>query len=230
MANPPALPVLITMAGQPGQPYDMFTLGHLGSIMDSYAAAHRGLAPIVVEPDQLGSTYGNPLCVDGPLGNSATYILTDVVHWIKTHFRVLPGPRAWAVSGFSHGATCAVQFAAGHPTEFPTALAISSELGPTRGADTVQAGFGGSQERASAAQPASLFLAHAPYKDSVIVFAVGAHDSQYLPIARVLYAHAQKAGVKTTLIVSPGTTHDWYTVQYAFRVTIPSMFQRMGLR
>ena len=228
-ADPPALPVLITMAGQPGQPSDMFTAGHIGTVMDTYAAAHQGLAPIVVEPDQLSNPGHNPMCVDGPLGNSATYITIDVVHWLKLHFRVMAAPDGWAVSGFSEGATCAVQFAAGHPGLFGTALAISSQLGPTIGADTVQKGFSGSQARASAAQPTALFPAHAPYKDSMIVFAVGANDSKYLPFARLLQQYANKAGVATKLIESPGTTHDWNTVRYSVRVGIPMILPHMGL-
>ncbi|WP_345764474.1 alpha/beta hydrolase [Diaminobutyricibacter sp. McL0608] len=227
--DPPALPVLITMAGQPGQPSDMFTAGHIGTVVDAYAAAHHGIAPIVVEPDQLSNPEHNPMCVDGPLGNSATYILTDVVHWIKAHFRVMATPDGWAVSGFSQGATCAVQFAAGHPGVFGTALAISSQLGPTVGADTVQKGFSGSQARASAAQPTALFVAHAPYKNSMLVLAVGADDSKYLPFARVLQQYANTAGVETKLIESPGTTHDWNTVRYAIRVGIPMILPHMGL-
>lgn len=228
-ANPPALPVLVTMAGQPGQPSDMFTAGHLGTIMDTYAATHKGIAPIVVEPDQLSNPGHNPMCVDGPLGNSATYMLTDVVHWIKTHFRVMTAPNAWAISGFSEGGTCTVQFAAGHPEIFGTGLAISSQLGPTVGADTVQKGFGGSEARAAAAQPTALFAAHAPYKNSFIVFAVGAYDVKYNGFARVLLQHADAAGVQTKLLESPGTAHDWNTVRYSLRVGVPMLFPHMGL-
>ncbi len=228
-ADPPALPVMITLSGQPGQPSDMFTAGRIGAVMDAYAAAHHGIAPIVVEPDQLSNAGHNPMCVDGPLGNSATYVLTDVVHWIKAHFRVVENPNAWAVSGYSQGATCAVQFAAGHPDLFGTALAISSELGPSVGVDTVQKGFGGSRARASAAQPSALLTTHAPYKNSLVVFAVGADDSKYVPFARVLQQEAKNAGVDARLIVSPGTKHDWNTVRYSLKVGIPMLLPRMGL-
>ncbi len=42
--------------------------------LDRLAAAHHGLAPIVVMPDQLGEATRNPMCVDGPLGDSRTYL------------------------------------------------------------------------------------------------------------------------------------------------------------
>ncbi len=228
-ADPPALPVLVTLSGQPGAPSDMFTAGHIGTVVAAYAAAHHGIAPIVVEPDQLSNPDHNPMCVDGPLGNSATYVLTDVVQWIKAHFRVAQSPNAWAVSGYSQGATCAVQFAAGHPDIFGTALAISSELGPTVGADTIQKGFHGSRARASAAQPSALFSAQAPFKNSLVVFAVGADDSKYVPFAHTLQQEANSAGVDTKLIESPGTKHDWNTVRYGLSVGIPMILPHMGL-
>ncbi|WP_426514985.1 alpha/beta hydrolase [Diaminobutyricibacter sp. McL0618] len=228
-ANPPALPVLITMSGQPGQPSDMFTAGHLGTIMDAYAAAHKGIAPIVVEVDQLSNPEHNPMCVDGPLGNSATYIVTDVVHWIRVHFRVLTSPNSWAVNGFSQGGTCSVQFAAGHPEIFGTALAISSELYPTAGPDTIQKGFGGSAAKAAAARPTALFAAHAPYRNSLIVFAYGQYDARYTAFAQQLEHASQRAGVTTETLVSPRTAHDWNTVRYALKAGIPMILPHMGL-
>ena len=47
-ANRPALPVLVLIAGQPGGPADWLTGGTIQAHMDSYAAAHGGVAPVVV--------------------------------------------------------------------------------------------------------------------------------------------------------------------------------------
>jgi hypothetical protein len=44
------LPVLVMIPGQPGGPRDWMLAGRLASIMDSFAAAHDGLAPIVMPP------------------------------------------------------------------------------------------------------------------------------------------------------------------------------------
>ena len=55
-ANPPVLPLLILFTGQPGSPTEMFTSGQVPVMLDSYAAAHAGLAPIAVVPDLFGST------------------------------------------------------------------------------------------------------------------------------------------------------------------------------
>ena len=56
VANPPVLPLLILFTGQPGSPTEMFTSGQVPVMLDSYAAAHAGLAPIAVVPALFGST------------------------------------------------------------------------------------------------------------------------------------------------------------------------------
>ena len=231
-AAPPVLPVLYAFAGQPGAPGDVFTAGRINTVMDAYAAGHHGLAPIVVAADQLGGPDRNPMCVDSAaLGRSATYLLDDVPTWIRSHLRVSSDPAAWSVFGYSQGATCAVQFASGHPELFGSALASSSELGPTLGAggSTVATGFGGSVAAYRAAQPAALLRAHAPYAATLIVFGVGQNDLRYTGYAKTLVADARRAGVTTRLVISPGTAHDWHTVRYTLAHGFPSIAAHLGL-
>lgn len=227
--DPPALPVLIAFAGQPGAPTDMFTSGRINTLVDRYAAAHGGIAPIVVAPDQLSRPDHNPMCVDSPLGNSATYVMTDVLNWVRAHFKVSSDKDAWAIAGYSQGATCAVQFVAGHPDVFGAALAISSEDAPTIGADTVARGFGGSKSAYAAARPAALFALHEPFPGTMMVFAAGADDLKYTAFASELNANAKAAGVTTTLISSPNSAHDWNTVRYALGVGFPLLAAHFGL-
>ncbi|MEO8908051.1 MAG: alpha/beta hydrolase-fold protein, partial [Microbacteriaceae bacterium] len=124
VASAPKLPVIVMFSGQPGAPADMFTSGQLPRILDAYAAAHHGLAPIVVAPDQLGNPLQNPMCVDSPLGNSATYLTVDVPHWITSHLNVATAPQQWAVGGYSQGGTCALQFGAAHPNLYRSIIDI----------------------------------------------------------------------------------------------------------
>ena len=53
------------------------------------------------------------MCVDGPLGYSATYLTVDVpgVDPIA-HLHGQAARRAWAIGGFSQGGTCSLQLAA----------------------------------------------------------------------------------------------------------------------
>ncbi|WP_223690427.1 alpha/beta hydrolase [Leifsonia poae] len=232
-AAPPVLPVLYAFAGQPGAPADVFTAGHIATTMDQYAAKHGGIAPIVVAADQLGGAGRNPMCVDSAaFGKSATYLLKDVPAWIKAHFRVSSDPAAWSVFGYSQGATCAVQFATGHPDQFGSALASSSELGPTLGAEstTVTKGFGGSKKAYEAAQPAALMKAGAPFTNTLIVFGVGQDDAKYLAFAKTLDAEARAAGITSDLLVSPGSAHDWNTVRYTLVHGFPLIAAHLGLR
>ncbi|MEO7124017.1 MAG: alpha/beta hydrolase-fold protein, partial [Lacisediminihabitans sp.] len=215
--HPPRLPVLVMMSGQPGAPTNMVTSVNMPSILDHYAQAHRGLAPIVVIPDQLGGPYDNPMCVDSPLGRSATYLSVDVPNWIHGHLNVSNDRRDWAIGGYSQGGTCSIQLGAKFTSIFGNILDISGELAPHRGSygATVAAAFGGSAAAYQAAMPLSLLTAHAPFTDTLGIFAVGGRDQRYRPIETRIREAAASAGMTTTEIVAPNSGHDWKTVGYA---------------
>jgi enterochelin esterase-like enzyme len=232
VAHPPVLPILYAFSGQPGAPSDVFTAGQIGKLMDRFAAKHGGLAPIVVAADQLSAPNRNPMCVDSSQwGNSATYLLKDVPAWIKTHLRVSSDPAAWSVFGYSQGATCAVQFATGHPEIFGSAIASSSQLGPTLADEraAIAKGFDGSTAAFRAAQPGALMAAHAPYKNTLLVLGVGQNDPGYTANARALKTDAIRAGIATRLLISPGSAHDWYTVRHTLATGFPAVAAHMGL-
>ncbi len=64
LASPrPLLPVLVLIPGQPGGPQDWLVAGTLSKVMDSFAATHAGLAPIVIVPDATGTPLANPMRV-----------------------------------------------------------------------------------------------------------------------------------------------------------------------
>jgi S-formylglutathione hydrolase FrmB len=200
--------------------------------MDAFAADHVGYAPIVIAPDQLGGSGRNPMCVDSrAFGNSATYLLKDVRDWAISHLRVSSDPAGWGVLGYSQGATCAVQFATGHPELFGSALASSSELGPTLGNETqtIATGFDGVRSAYEKAQPSALMAAHAPYQDSVIVFGSGQNDVKYRAFAQALHIRAKAAGIHSELLISPGTAHDWNTVHYTLVQGFPLIAAQLGL-
>ena len=229
--NPVRLPVVMMMSGQPGSPADIFTAGHLETILDSFAAAHSGQAPIVVVPDQLGAPDNNPMCVDSPLGNSASYLTVDVPTWIRANLPVATDPVDWTIAGFSQGGTCSIQLGAAHPELFGNILDISGELVPQNGSteQSIAAGFGGDAAAYAAAAPAAILAAHAPYANLLAIFAVGADDSRFLPYTHELADSARAAGATTQVFVSPGTAHDWHTVQYAWTQALPVIAARGGV-
>ncbi|MCU1529273.1 MAG: hypothetical protein JWP75_3036 [Frondihabitans sp.] len=229
--DPPKLPVVILLSGQPAAPANVIQSGHLPDSMNALAAAHHGLAPIVVVPDQLGPNEGNPMCIDGPLGNSATYILDDVTSWITKHLRVEKPREDWAIGGFSQGGTCSLQFATAHPDTFGAFVDVSGEQYPTLATDAlaIQQGFNGSSAAYDRAKPQSIMAAHGRYSNLFGFFAVGQDDPKYAHDSAVVSRLAEGAGITVARYVVPGTGHDWTTATEGFARGIASLYPRFGL-
>lgn len=229
--HPPKLPVLVMLSGQPGAPTNMVTSVDMPSILDRYARAHRGLAPIVVIPDQLGAPYDNPMCVDSPLGHSATYLSADVPSWIRSHLNVSDDRRDWAIGGYSQGGTCSIQLGARFTGTFGNILDVSGELAPHRGSipATIADAFGGSTAAYEAAKPLALLAAHEPFADTLAIFAVGGDDARYRPIATTMKDAAGRAGMTAVEIVAPNSAHDWKTVGYAVDRGLEILGERWAL-
>lgn len=225
----PLLPVLVLLAGQPGAPRDWFDGGQLNLLMDAYAAAHEGLAPVVVVPDPLGGRLANPLCVDSPAGNAFTYLSQDVPEWIDRTLQVDPDRAHWAVGGVSAGATCALQLAVGEAASFPTALVFSAQREPTLGGQkrTVIERFGGSQAAFAAANPLDV-LAGTRLPDSAVVVAVGAQDALYGPQADALATGMRSAGMTVRRATAPGG-HSWVVWRAVLTDELPWLGSRLGL-
>ncbi|PPI45537.1 alpha/beta hydrolase [Rathayibacter iranicus] len=208
--NPPLLPVMVILSGQPGSPSDPLSTEKFEEALNAYAAQHAGLAPIVVSPDQLGDPSKNPMCIDSPLGNSATYLTVDVPNWIRANLPVLSDARHWAIGGLSQGGTCAIQLGAGYPTLFGNIVDASGEIAPSLGspAATVAGGFGGNEAAYEAAKPLTMMEKHTPYKETFALFGVGANDGTFRPGVKTLYSAALAAGMDATYFEVPNAAHD----------------------
>lgn len=232
-ADPPRLPVAVLLSGQSrgAGPEDLQTGGHIEETMNALATLHRGLTPIVVVPDQLGPESANPMCIDGPLGNSRTYLEDDVPAWITTHLRVQTGAAAWTIGGFSQGGTCAIQLGAGDPERFGNLIDVSGEEGPSLGSvrTTIVDGFSGSEAAYRAAQPAALLAAHAPYRASNAFFAVGGDDHRYGGVTPAQAQRARSAGMHVETWVLPGVRHSWTTARSALAAGLDWLMPRVGL-
>ena len=231
VAGAPRLPMLELLSGQPGGPSNLITSGAMASILDRFAAAHHGLAPIVVVPDQLGSPQLNPMCVDSVLGNSATYLTVDVTNWITHHLHVLPSGANWAIGGFSQGGTCSIQLGTKYRGLFGSILDIAGELAPHHGSipATIASAFGGSAAQYHAATPLSLLASGAPWTDTLGIFVIGQNDARFGVASSAVSKAAEAAGMTMHHLVSPGTAHDWKTVQFGIRTAMPLLGDRWGL-
>jgi len=205
----PQLPVLVLLAGQPGGPRQWVDSGRIQAMMDAFALHHKGLAPVVIMPDDLGSDFANPLCLNSRRGNVETYLTVDVPNWVTTHLQVRSPDRGWAVGGFSEGGTCAIQLATQAPRLYPIFVDISGQLEPTLGNRrlTISKAFGGDAAAYLRVDPI-VVLAHTRFPGDAGVFVGGVNDSVFTPQQRMMYLAARHAGMRVTFMRLPGG-HDW---------------------
>jgi S-formylglutathione hydrolase FrmB len=230
LARPRAqLPVLVLLSGQPGSPDDWLNGGRLAERMDAFAAAHDGLAPVVVMADHLGDPLTNPLCMDSRLGNVATYLSVDVPAWIRATLQVDPDASGWAIGGFSNGGTCSLQMAVNAPQVYPTFVDISGEAEPTLGdhAETVQAAFGGDEAAFAAVNPLDV-LARKQFPDTAGFLVAGQQDTEYGPQAQRVFAACKAAGMDVQLDVKPGG-HTWEVWGPGLEDALPWLATRLGM-
>lgn len=228
--NPVPLPVVILVTGQPGDPSEWFLADRAQKVMDDFAAAHNGIAPVVVSPDALGSQVANPLCANTDRGQVDTYLAQDVPNAIRKQLRVDQDTKNWVFGGFSYGGTCSIQLATNHPDIYPNFLDISGQLEPTFGTrqQTVDAAFNGDNAAFVKVNPMDLMAAK-KYPNSSGIFVVGSEDSEYKPQAQQVYQAAQQAGMNVQYWESPGTGHDWGTAVAGVEHSMPWIAQKTGL-
>jgi len=223
------LPVLILLPGQPGSPRDWFDGGRLAQVMDTFAATHAGLAPVVVVADPLGALLANPLCVDSRKGNAFTYLSVDVPAWIRATLQVDPDPRHWAVGGFSSGGTCALQLAVNAPEVSPTFLDISGQDEPTLGgrARTIDQIFGGNAATFANVNPLDV-LVRKRFPQTAGTIVAGSNDQRYRPQALVVLAATRAAGMHIRYLELPGG-HSWHVWRPGLADSLVWLATRTGL-
>jgi S-formylglutathione hydrolase FrmB len=163
--TPPQLPTVMMIAGEFNTPADWMRSGNVMPIIDGYAQAHRGQAPIFVFIDSGGSFNNDTECVNGPRGNAADHLTEDVRPYVISHFNASPAPAEWGIVGWSMGGTCAVDLTVMHPDLFNTFEDIAGDHGPTAGTkqQTIDRLYGGSIAQWEAFDPITVMAKHGPY-------------------------------------------------------------------
>ncbi|MDP9334205.1 MAG: alpha/beta hydrolase-fold protein [Actinomycetota bacterium] len=225
----PRLPVLMLLTGTPGSPDDWFRAGGALTLADQWAAAHNGVAPVMVLPDANGSGTGDTECVDGPRGHAETYLTVDVPRFMIEHFGVAAHPRQWAVVGLSEGGTCALTLVARHPGRFSTFADFAGYAAPTLGNTerTIRSLYNGSTAEWRAHDPVSWFAKDASAGVEGF-FVVGSDDHGDIQVVTSLAANARAAHLKTVVDVLPGGAHNWYAWRRALRDAYPWLVTRLG--
>lgn len=225
--NPPALPLLIMMMGQPGGPDS--SIKFLPAL-NELAAANHGLGPIVLTVDQIGSPTQNPLCIDSPRGNSHTYVMTDVIDYVRKNLHVSTNRQDWAIGGYSNGGECALSFGAQYPETFGSILDVSGEIGPSLGSPqlTLKIGFAGDQARYDAEQPLNI-MKDRQYTNMFAIFTSGSNDHYYGPEVDTADAAAQAAGMTTRRFVGQGVGHRADAIVFGVPVGLRELYPRWQL-
>ncbi|WP_058043361.1 alpha/beta hydrolase [Streptomyces roseifaciens] len=225
----PLLPVVVLMAGQPGSPDDWINSGRLVDMMNAFAGEHRGLAPVIVVVDPLGSQFANTLCLDSRLGNVRTYLATDVPDWIRSHLQVATARTSWVVSGISFGGTCSIQLGVNAPQVYGVVNDISGQEAPTLGSrrKTVDKAFGGDEAAFTAVNPLDV-MARQRFPDTKAAFVAGSSDATYRPQQRTVYDAAVKAGMRAEWVLLPGG-HSWQVWRPGLERQLPWISRETGL-
>ncbi|MBB6039236.1 alpha/beta hydrolase [Phytomonospora endophytica] len=225
----PVLPVLVLVGGQPGNPRDWIDSGQIVQMMDAYAAAHEGLAPIVAMPDSLGSPWANPMCLDTERGKSLTYLSVDVPAWIDENLSVAVDRKSWAFGGFSQGGTCSLIMAVNASAVYGRFIDLSGEVEPTIGTheETLDEAFGGDAAAFDEVNPLDV-MARERFPDTAGRFVVGEKDTGMAAGLQELHVAAQAAGMDVEYQTVPGG-HDMNAWRTGMRESLPWLGDHTGL-
>jgi S-formylglutathione hydrolase FrmB len=174
----PTLAAVMMIGGEFNTPADWVRTGNAMPVIDAYATAHGGVAPIIVFVDAGGAFNNDTQCVDGPRGNSADHLTGDVRPYVISRFGASAAPANWGVVGWSMGGTCAADLAVTHPELFGTFEDIAGDLGPAVGdkSQTIARLYGGDAAAWARFDPLTVLAGHAPYPDTAGWFANSTGD------------------------------------------------------
>ncbi len=224
-----ALPVVMMVGAEFSVATDWIRTGNAVAVADRYAAAHGGLAPVLVFPDASGSFQNDTECVNGTRGRAADHLTGDVRPYVVAHFGLSADPARWGVAGFSTGGTCALDLAVMHPEQFGTFDDVSGDRAPNVGskAQTITRLFGGDAAAYDAFDPAVVLARHGPYADTAGRFDVGATGpAAQKSAADELCADAARVAVRCTVRTSPGG-HNWQFAARTFDAELPWLTNRL---
>ena len=164
-ATPPKLPAVMMIAGEFSNPSNWIRTGNAISVVDGYAKAHGGAAPVLVFVDNSGSFNNDTECVNGPRGNVADHLTKEVRPYVISQFGTSADPVNWGVVGWSAGGTCAIDLAVMHPDLFTTFEDIGGDRGPNSGTkqQTIDRLYGGDAAAWDAYDPRTVMAKHGPY-------------------------------------------------------------------
>lgn len=227
VADPPTLPFVVLMMGQPGNPDPRYA----AAAMEPIAERQHGLAPIVLVVDQLGNPYYDPLCTDSArFGKVETFLSRDVPAWAISHLRIDHDPAHWLVAGYSSGGSCALKLGADHPELWQNVLSVSGERYPGSGSyqRSLDETFNGNAADYRAQWPENV-LPTKTYPDTMAIFTGGANDVKYLSDVKAAVDMTRRAGWDSQLLLLAGADHFDSAMSLGFSEGFAAFSSRLGV-
>ena len=229
VANPPRLPLIVFMMGQPGTPEP----SSLAKALDAFASTHDGLAPIAIVADQLGAPTKDPSCHDSAtFGAVETYFTSAIPAFAKAKLNVVTDHAYWTIGGFSNGGACAFAWGAQHPDVWGNMIDISgNEFPGSEHIDpTVRDVFGGDREAFEAAKPSAVLAANpGAYDGHVAIFTLGGADETFGPGQLSNAKLADAAGFTVYTNTIPGAGHTGDALSGGLTFAIATLATHLGL-
>ena len=251
---PPALPVVMMIGGEFGHPADWPSVG-AQKILDDFAAAHGGNAPVVVWVHHSGAFANDTECVNGIRGNAADHLTKDVIPYMVHNFGVSPDPAHWGIVGWSAGGTCALTLIVKHPELFTAFVDIDGQMGPNAGTkqQTLHRLFGGDTQAWAAFNSKTVMADHGTYhgisawfgvsEPTTAVYRAGAakpgdvqvpepettDNGELVAVAQYLCALSSSYGIECAVVPQPGK-HDFPSAVNMFASALPWLAGKLGTR
>ncbi|MDR2321194.1 alpha/beta hydrolase [Microbacterium sp. NPDC089698] len=227
--NPPRLPLVVLMMGYPGNPEPTF----ITPVLDKMAKENKGLAPIVIIADQLGTSGADPMCVDSrAYGSVSTYFNTDIPAYAEKQLNVILDHSAWTIMGYSNGGACAFTWATHRPDIWTSVIAISPDQYPgvEESRDNIAKVFDGDFAKFDQNKPAAGIEAHpGAFTDRLAVFTVGENDHGFIPGVQKNVELAKKAGYDARYYTVPGAGHVQDALTGGIPYAMQLLYKRLGL-
>lgn len=232
-ADDPGLhfPVLILLNGTPGSPEDWLRSGNLAQTLDSFAARHEGVTPIIVIPDHSGTFTNDTECVDSKRGNSEQYLSVDVPSFIRQTYNVSPLPGNWGIGGLSEGGMCAAMLTLRHQDTYRHFLDMSGESAPNikDQQSTIRELFKNSK-RSYEEHNVDWLLQNVPVNSHITGrFVIGGSESKLLLAQmRNTYLLAKNKGLTVTIETIPNGAHSYSVWSQGLKDAFPSISYLLG--
>jgi enterochelin esterase-like enzyme len=201
--------VLYLLHGSPGVSVDWLRGGYVDRAMDQLRVQHRIEPFIVVLPDFNGGYWRDTECENIKGGPQVqTYLTTDVVAYIDSHFRTQADRAHRAIGGLSTGGYCALNLGLRHQDVYSAIVSHSGYFKPDVNRYTRKL-FG--RDRASRlANTPAFYLWTIPLRSPLGVYLdVGAHDRGSRRENDDVAAVLRRRGALVTYNVVPGENHTW---------------------